>query len=65
MAQVETKMETKQGTMTATKEKERGHQRGPQIQLKRASEAIERDSGTSGTERASNAASRALEAAST
>ena len=39
--------------------RERGHQRGPQIQLKKASEAIERASGTSERERVSEAAGKA------
>ena len=39
------------------RERERGHQRGPQIQLKKASEAIEKASGTS--ERVSEAAGKA------
>ncbi len=41
------------------KERERRHQREPQIQLKIASEAIERASGTSETERVSEAAGKA------
>ena len=52
-------METKQETMAGTKERERRYQRELQIQLKRASEAIERASGTSERERVSEAAGKA------
>ena len=51
-------METKQGTMTATKERERAS-KGVSDQLKKASEVIERASGTSERERVSEAAGKA------
>ena len=54
MAQVE----TKQGTMTAAKEREKVS-KGASYSFEKASEAIERASGTSETERGSEAAGKA------
>ena len=51
-------MEAKWGTMTATKEKEKAS-KGASDSFKKASEAIDRASGTSETERVSEAAGKA------